>query len=173
MIGLLLVIMAGFATLTVLIYKTNTLKIMDKKQAQNKLNDLQAEVDKLRKIIEAPESKFKGISDYKSFCNKSGMRFLTASDFNNFPSWMVRKQLAQAKIQQFENYFNEGWDKNWANQSQKKYYPFFTLNGYGGLLFYGCLCYGSFFFGIAGFYKDEEIATFVGKTFIDVYSDLR
>lgn len=116
-----------------------------------------------------PKSPFEGIKDYKSFCKISGKEELKESDFKKSDN--SKKTLTQAKITQFEDYFNNGEKLDWNNKSQAKWYPWYET-GSGSLWFVGCHDRDYRFAGAAGYFKSQEIAKFVGETFIDVYKDL-
>ncbi len=77
------------------------------------------------------------------------------------------------RIKQIEKFFNQGWKPNWKNQSEYKYYPYFSIGSGGGLVYYGCSFYCDGFYGEPAFYKDKEPAIFVGKTFIKEYQSYR
>lgn len=75
------------------------------------------------------------------------------------------------KLKQIERLFNGNWKKNWLDNTQRKYYPYFIASG-GRLVFddsgYVLDCYT----GQVAYFKDEKTSTFVGKTFIDIYKEL-
>lgn len=130
---------------------------MNKKQAQDKLKDLQKEVDSLRKIIESPEDVFT-CNTYKEVCKRLN------KDQEDCPYKVIKD---------IETYFNEDWKPNWKNTSEYKYYPYFSI-GSGGELVCNSYSYDySCFNGVVAFYKTSEIATFVGKNFTKEYQNLR
>lgn len=75
------------------------------------------------------------------------------------------------KIKQIEKLFNVNWKKDWNNSNQYKYFPYFTINGSGELVFVGSGSYAGFH-GVVGFYKDQETSDFIGKTFISIYKEI-
>ena len=67
---------------------------------------------------------------------------------------------------------NEGWEPDFSNHSQSKYYPYF-MAGSGGLVYSG---YASYFYlshciGEAVFYKDSNLAKLAGTVFIKEYNE--
>lgn len=122
--------------------------------------------------IEYANKLFK-FNTYSKVCEGLGEEELTEKLFSFLPKERRKKALAQAKVAQLEKFFNGKWIADWKNQNQYKYYPYFTLNASGGLLFCSSHCHASYFYAEAGFYKDQETSDFVGKTFIDIYEDLK
>lgn len=82
------------------------------------------------------------------------------------------KQFPFDKIKQIEKLFNGNWKKDWKNSNQYKYFPYFTISGSGALVFGYSGCFGTYFYGVVGFYKDKETSDFVGRTFIDIYKEI-
>jgi hypothetical protein len=112
------------------------------------------------------------VKTYSEVCKHLKEKEYTLEDFKMFDSKDATRLLAKLKIQQLEKFFNQGWTPNWKNQSEYKYYPYFSINSSGGLVFLSYGYFDSGFAGRAGFFKSSEIATHVGKNFIDIYNDL-
>lgn len=104
-----------------------------------------------------PENLFDKIKTYQDVCDAIG------EDNQKSP---------YDKIKQIEKLFNETWKKNWKNKSQKKWYPYYTINDSGRLVFDSLHCRYVSFVGEVAFFKDQETANFVGKQFIDIYQEL-
>jgi len=91
----------------------------------------------------------------------------------------VCKQLGESEescpykqIKQIEKLFNNGWKKDFST-NQENWYPYFQYEkNSGGLVFYFSFCISYFSSGPVSFYKDEKTASFVGRTFIDIYNKL-
>ena len=75
------------------------------------------------------------------------------------------------KIKQIAKLFNGDWRVNF-NGSQRNWYPYFHYSG-GGCRFDGSGCRDVRFYGMVSYYKDEKTSNFVGKTFSDVYMELK
>jgi hypothetical protein len=116
-----------------------------------------------------PKNKFEGIKDYKSFCKISGKKELELSMFEFLDN--PKKSLAQAKINQYEDYFNSEQKLDWDNHDQAKWYVWYNT-GSCSLAFLGVDYYYFDFGGGAGYFINRETAEFVGKTFIDDYKNL-
>lgn len=118
-------------------------------------------------------SLFDKIKSYSDVCKELDEPELTIKDFGFLPKDQRKKQLNYHKIQNIEKLFNFGWKINWRNQSQEKYYPYFTIGSGGGLVFLGSNCRNGSSHGAVAFYKDRETSDFVGKLFIDIYNNLK
>ena len=129
---------------------------MDKKELIKRVDALEKRLNKLRDEINKPIDLFKKIKTYSDVCVELGVE---------------ESDCPYQKIKHIEKLFNGDWKKDWSNVSQKKWYPYFEYK-YSGLVFGGCR-YGYIHFGGGvGFYKDEETAQFVGKTFVNIYQEI-
>jgi hypothetical protein len=67
---------------------------------------------------------------------------------------------------------NEGWEPDWSNQNEYKYYPWFEMRGSSGFRFG---VYADWFthslVGSRLCFKSRELAEYAGKQFVDVYRD--
>ncbi|WP_407497460.1 hypothetical protein [Elizabethkingia meningoseptica] len=70
---------------------------------------------------------------------------------------------------------NEGWKPNWDNWDERKYYPWFDLEGSSSGAGFSCRGYGYWStnsdVGSRLCFKTWELAEYIGKTFIDLYKD--
>ena len=70
---------------------------------------------------------------------------------------------------------NEGWKPNWDNWDERKYYPWFDLEGSSsgaGFSYDDCdVWYANSLVGSRLCFKTWELAEHIGKTFIDLYKD--
>jgi hypothetical protein len=105
---------------------------------------------------------------YSQVCKNLKERELTEDDFKNLPTYMIRKALAQAQIQQVEKFFNGDWIKDWNNGSQPKWYPYFEKRSGGWVFCLSSCCY-DVSSGLVGFYKDQATSDHVGKHFLHLY----
>jgi hypothetical protein len=66
---------------------------------------------------------------------------------------------------------NEGWQPNWQDQREYKYYPWFKMSGSGlSCRGYGYYCSGS---GVGSrlCFESGELAKYAGEQFVLIYSD--
>lgn len=74
---------------------------------------------------------------------------------------------------------NEGWEPNWNDFSEYKYYPWFDMETYGdapvgsGFSFHDCDCVNANAdVGSRLCFKSRELAEYAGKQFESIYKDL-
>ena len=68
---------------------------------------------------------------------------------------------------------NEGWEPNWLDLNENKYYPYFrtTSSGFGfSGTFYGCE-YTNTICGSRLCFKTRELAEYAGRQFESIYKD--
>lgn len=110
------------------------------------------------------------IKDYSDICDELAEKPLVIEDFAFLPEYQRKKALASAKLNQIAKLLNGKWQPNWTDTSENKWYPYFEFTG-RGLVFHCSYFHDLSFDGLVVF-KDEQTATFVGKTFIQLYEDL-
>lgn len=67
---------------------------------------------------------------------------------------------------------NEGWEPNWSDSSEPKYYPWFEMRGASGFRFDDCGAWLSYsHVGSRLCYKTRELAEHAGRNFQGVYED--
>lgn len=76
-----------------------------------------------------------------------------------------------AKMSHIRKVLNEGWEPDWSNSNQYKYYPWFKMNSGSGLSsddfdFDNSLS----IVGSRLCFKSRELAEYAGQQFIDIYS---
>ena len=82
-------------------------------------------------------------------------------------------EIAYAKLKVITKALNQGWVPDWNNDKQLKWYPWFYMNN-PGFRFYvsvyasACASTGS---GSRLRFASEELATYAGKQFLDLYRD--
>lgn len=136
-------------------------------------NDSQGLIKNKNKLLNQIDL-FDQIRDYSDVCFKLGERELTIDNFNFIKDEDIRlKTFRFHQIKNIEKLFNVDWVPNWNKFNEYKYYPCFQLKSFGFIDFYDSL----YTTGIGGgtevsFFKTKEISNFVGKTFINIYSDI-
>lgn len=100
-----------------------------------------------------------------------GKPMLVSSIFDNFPMSIGEKFQAFYKIKILEEVFNQGWKPNWDDRNERKYYPYFQKTS-SGWVFFDSIVFGTLSYGQVGFYKNKEIADFIGRNFLYLYVDL-
>jgi len=66
---------------------------------------------------------------------------------------------------------NEGWEPDWNDKNQPKYYPWFEMGGSSGFRFRDYVHWNSgSLVGSRLCFKSKELAIYAGKQFTDVYA---
>jgi len=78
------------------------------------------------------------------------------------------------KIQYISQVLNEGWEPNFKNTNEYKYYPYFQYKSShgGGFVFY--CSYDHYVCGGLGFgfyYKTRELSDYAGNQFLEIYKE--
>jgi hypothetical protein len=122
-------------------------------------------------INEATMTGFEHIKSYEDAC-KSQHVVKAKKD--------SRHKKAYKKLVKIIKAINEGWEPNWADSSQLKWYPVFDMNpskeadpsGVGLAFPYADYWYAYANVGARLAYKDSERAEYGAKQFLELYSDL-
>ncbi len=125
----------------------------------------------LNKYFKLENEDLFSITTYSEVCKRLKIKELTIKDFKKFGEDAL-KMLGFHKIKNLERLFNGNWVKDWKNQSQYKYYPYFTINSSGGLVFFGSYAGYVVCYGPVGYYKDSKTSDHIGKNFKDVYENI-
>lgn len=93
------------------------------------------------------------------------------------PEGLTKDELAYMKLKIIVKALNEGWEPNWNNWDEYKYYPWFIMgecNGSPGSGFsyndcvYGLTCSGV---GSRLCFKSQELSDYAGEQFQELYKD--
>ncbi len=77
---------------------------------------------------------------------------------------------AWAKMNHIRKVLNEGWEPDWMNSNQWKFYPWFKMNTGSGLSYgdYGYV-FSTSHVGSRLCFKTSELAEYAGTQFLDIY----
>jgi len=102
----------------------------------------------------------------------------TLPEVKSFPSKHQAALVAHAKLIIIAEALNEGWQPDWNDHSQWKYYPWFTVKASAkvpsgsGLAFSDCDHWNSLTtVGSRLCFKSEELAEYAGKQFKKLYEE--
>jgi hypothetical protein len=83
--------------------------------------------------------------------------------------------IAHYKLVIISEVINEGWKPNWDNWDERKYYPWFDMEGCSsgsGFSYYDCGDWSTnSSVGSRLCFKTAELAKYIGETFIELYRD--
>jgi hypothetical protein len=84
-------------------------------------------------------------------------------------------EIAYKKLKLIAKVLNEGWEPNWDDSNERKWWSWFKWSSGSGFVFShsGYICdYTSTHVGSRLCFKNEELANYFGKQFIDIHRDL-
>jgi hypothetical protein len=92
--------------------------------------------------------------------------------FQVYYTVLTENELAYIKLKLIASCLNEGWEPDWSDLKQLKYYPLFKMGGSSGFRFLGYdVCASALSAGTRVCFKSRELAGYAGKTFVDIYKD--
>ncbi|MBD3748534.1 MAG: hypothetical protein IE931_03465 [Sphingobacteriales bacterium] len=112
------------------------------------------------------------ITSYEDACEELEREQIELSDFNFLPAKDREAAFGFHQITTIIEAYNEGWQPDWTDSNETKYYPWFRLVGSGvGFSYdvYGCGDSHTYV-GSRLVLKSSDLAIHVGKTFIDIYN---
>ena len=151
-------------------------KPMKKNEALARLASIEAETQELRKIIEQPEQKFTldMLQSFEDACKLDGVKPSDILPYSNPNSDFQENINAYTKLIQITKVACQGWNSDWNNSNEYKYYPYFTM-GRSGFGFYGTYCgWTGTAAGLGSrlVFSSRKEAEYAGKTFIKLYNDI-
>lgn len=145
---------------------------MSREKALERLKQIESETKELRKIIETPEKLIGVVNTISEVYKRLGRKELTIEDFAFLPENKRVKALNFQHIQVLEELFNEDWKTDWTNNNEYKWYPYFEFKKGSDCWCFCIACDRSCSSLIVpAFYKSREITEYIGKTFLNIYSD--
>ncbi len=112
------------------------------------------------------------VKTFEDSCNVLGIEHVVKVDTIGLPKDEI-SIIAYAKLIIIARALNEGWTPDWGNRNQYKYFPWFEMNqaGSGFSRSYYDNWYSDAGVGSRLCYKSEELASYAGKQFQDIYED--
>lgn len=99
-------------------------------------------------------------------------------EVSNLPEKHQKALVANYKLIIICQALNEGWEPNWNDHDERKYYPWFDVeankeNPSGvGLSYYGCcISFSGSYVSSRLCVKTYELAEYLGKTFTELYKE--
>jgi len=109
------------------------------------------------------------IKSYDDACEELGETPLNEQALKNLG--FTTDEINYRKLKTVTKALNEGWVPDWTNSNENKWQPYFQLSS-GGFVFYDA--YYGYSYGNAGYgsrlcFKSDELATYAGKQFSEIY----
>lgn len=110
------------------------------------------------------------IKTYEDACKELGLPL-----YPERIQFMTEDELAYYKLKVIAKALNEGWEADWADTSQYKYFPCFevTNGAFSGLVYVHsnlALPYSYTYIGSRLAYKSRPLAEYAGKQFNELYA---
>ena len=110
------------------------------------------------------------VKTFEDACKALGFKYSTNPIVDNVAVADYDAVNAFAKLCIIARALNEGWQPNWKDSSEYKYYPWFDLSSGSGLSFSDCVDWGSrSAVGSRLCFKSRELAEYAGKKFKKLY----
>ena len=116
------------------------------------------------------------IKTFEEACAKLGLDPANLPDFSMMPEKHRAALTAHSKLIIIAEALNDGWQPDWSNDDEYKYWPYFEItadkdqpSGFGFSLtgFVRWYTYASV--GSRLCYSSRELARYAGETFVDLY----
>jgi hypothetical protein len=115
----------------------------------------------------------KKIKTFTDACKVLGLSAKSLPDVSALTKEQAKSVIAHFKLVLIAEALNEGWKPNWKDSSEYKYYPWFEMDSPSGFRFDDV--YYDFAYSTVGSrlcFKNEALAKYAGKQFIDLYKAL-
>ncbi|MGQ0738388.1 MAG: hypothetical protein ACT4OJ_04945 [Bacteroidota bacterium] len=84
----------------------------------------------------------------------------------------TKDEAAYKRLKVVAKVLNNGWEPNWKDSNEWKYYPWFDLSSGSGLSYYDFVGrYSASSVGSRLCFQTRELAEYAGNQFIDLYTD--
>jgi len=148
----------------------NAQKAYNKADASTKkwMKDLYPDFDFDVKLIDR-------INSYQDACQELNIIPLTLSDFAAIPEKHRESTYAYHQLTTIAEVLNEGWEPDYSDGNQYKYYPYFIWNeeaagGPGFSYFVYACAYSRSSVGARLVFKTSDLAVHAGKKFLSIYN---
>jgi hypothetical protein len=133
----------------------------EEKDLQNKLQEIQ----KKKKELSEKGQITARIKTFEDACKETGINPV----FNESDT---PDEIAYKKLKVIAKALNEGWEPNWDNEDEYKYYPYFDMRN-NSFSFSDSYYWHSFTsVGSRLCYRSSKLAVYAGTQFNDLYKDL-
>lgn len=111
------------------------------------------------------------IKTFEDACNKLGIDPTALPDVSRIPEKHRAHTIANYKLIIIAEALHEGWEPNWDDYNEYKYYPWFRMSGSG----FSCFDYGDdisiSYLGSRLCFKSRDIAKYAGEQFTELYKE--
>ncbi|WP_157474625.1 hypothetical protein [Dyadobacter sp. Leaf189] len=116
------------------------------------------------------------VKSYEDACRLLQIKPAQLSEFTVVPREFRAPTYAFHRLCVIAKALNEGWEPDWDNNNQYKYYPWFDMRsksaGGSGFSFYDSYCVSSFAtVGSRLVFRTDELARYAGTQFLEIYRE--
>ncbi|HAT3998579.1 TPA: hypothetical protein I9Y90_000061 [Elizabethkingia anophelis] len=125
------------------------------------------------KFAEKPKDIKDRVKSFEDACDVLGVTPQNP-DLETIPTKLQKPLFAHYKLCIIAMALNEGWEPDWDNDDEYKYYPYFDMEGSssGGFSSDGCAyVYSASLVGSRLCFKSRDLAEYAGKQFETIYRE--
>ena len=112
------------------------------------------------------------VKTFEAACQKLGIDTSKLPDFSAVPVKHQAALIAHFKLVIIAQVLNDGWEPNWDDYNEYKYYPWFYMDSALGFDLNHVYChYSASTVGSRLCFKTEALAEYAAKNFKDLYKD--
>jgi hypothetical protein len=112
---------------------------------------------------------FERVKSYEDACAELGIEPINEAELKR--QGLPDDEIAYRKLKTVTKALNGDWEADWTDDDEKKWAPYFTVSP-SGFVFYVSSCnysYAGAGYAVRLCFKDEETASYAGRTFTDLY----
>lgn len=112
------------------------------------------------------------ITTWQDVCKEAVINFANVCPWTYANTKEKRAQNAYAKLQLISKVLNEGWEPDFTDTNQYKWYNWFQKDAHGRGWRphdYGSYCFSDVYSGAGLYFKDKKTAEHAAKNFLDIY----
>lgn len=113
----------------------------------------------------------KKIKTFEDACKALGLDPSKLPDVSALPEKHMNSIIAYFKLVIIAEALNQGWEPDWSDEDECKYYPWFWMDQPGsGFSYFGSdYSYSSSIVGSRLCFQTRELAEYAGKQFLELY----
>lgn len=144
------------------------------KEAERLAEKLGVKVATLKAVtLTEPKDITKRVKSYEDACKVLGIEPIVDEVLQKLG--FTKDEIAYRKLKTIAKALNEGWEPDWTNSNEYKYWPWFVYNpnsaGFGYANTSTAAAYTSTPIGSRLCFKTRNLAAFAGEMFEDLYND--
>ena len=123
------------------------------------------------KFKENEEEITKYITSYEHACKILNLKTLTLDDYSNLPIDEQKQAFALHKLKRIIKVLNQGWEPNFDNSNEYKYFPYFDMRNLSFSYHYCNNWYYNSLVGAGLLFKELKSLEYAVKIFLNEYKD--